>query len=799
MRAPAVPLCLALVAGVLSPGGLAPAYSLSLAALSLLGAIVGAARHHLRIGAACVLTAFFLFGHAAHTLHRKAVDESELALVYARFDERDRFSPRLVVGRLRSEPDSRAYATLLTVDVDQLGLGRRMVSARGGLRVSVRGEQREYVDALVSGDTIRFWASIREPAFFHNPGSFDGRGALERQHIDLLGSVKSGLLVERSTTSPGLSAGISRLRRATLARLEGELGSSRTFGIVAALVTGVRSDLSPELARLYQRAGIYHVMAISGAHVAIWTFFLHGVLRRLGLSRRTTLVLLLILLPFYAIFCGSRAPVVRAVVMASAFMGARLVSLKAPTENALALAAVGLLIWEPASVFDAGFQLTMAAMAGIVVFTELLAERLTWVPCLARPLAVSVAAQLGVVPVAAWHFHRLSLAAPFASLAAIPVAAVICILGVTLVLVAGVPVLSAVAAAGTRLAVTSLTFVAETVSQLPAASVRVAAPSWLFVLIYGAALFALRSSSRRLRMGGIVLLGALLAVALAPFKPATGNLEVTALDVGHGDAIVLTLPRGRTVLVDGGGLALSALDIGERIVLPYLLDSGVRKIDAIVITHADYDHIGGLLTIVTELRVEEIWQGNPDRERPAYRALRARADEHDIPVRALRTGEQFTFGGARFQVLEASDDRGGTSNDRSVVLRVGYAGRWVLLTGDAEAALENRLVRSRRSLKADVLKLAHHGSRSSTSESFLDAVEPEFAIVSARENRARPIPSPIVLERLEERGIEYARTDHTGAITVRIRPDGEMEVSTYRRGKTERKDAKSRTRREDDG
>ena len=727
--------------------------------------------------------AFAALGNVASTLHTHAVKRSELRLTYERFGERVFSSPRLTTGRLRREPEPRADATLFSVDVESIVIARRDIEAAGGLRASVRGERRAALETLVAGDRVRFWAVVREPVFFSNPGGFDGARYLERQHVDLLGSVKSGLLVNRVQSSPTLSALVSRLRRRVLERLVAELRSPDAFGVVAALVTGVRTELSPELIRLYQRAGIFHVMAISGAHVAIWIACLYALFRWMGLSTRATLVLLMLVLPLYAVFCGNRAPVVRAVLMALLLMGARLRSLKAPAENALAVAALVLLAWEPASLFDAGFQLTMAAMATIVVFYERLAAWLTPLGFLAKPLAVSIAAQLGVMPVAAWHFHRLNPGAPLASLVAIPVAAVICVLGVVLVVVAGIPVVAAIVSGSTRLAVTVLNGVAELAAELPASSIRVGAPSWIFLGVYVGALIALRSPSKRVRASGGLLLGGLFVTAIFPLRASPGVLEVNALDVGHGDAILLTLPDGGNVLVDGGGLPFASLDVGESVVLPFLLDRGVRRLDAIVVTHADFDHIGGLATVVNELRVDAIWQGNPDRKRRAYRELRERADERNVAVRTLRAGEHFELGGAHFEVLAAGEGSLETSNDRSVVLRVGYGGRHVLLTGDAEDELERRLVRSGMDLRADILKLAHHGSRSSSSSAFLDAVQPQFAIVSARRNRSRPIPSALVLHRLRERGIEYARTDRNGTITVRIHKDGRIEISTYRQSR----------------
>jgi competence protein ComEC len=263
-----------------------------------------------------------------------------------------------------------------------------------------------------------------------------------------------------------------------------------------------------------------------------------------------------------------------------------------------------------------------------------------------------------------------------------------------------------------------------------------------------------------------------------------GTVAATALDVGHGDAIVLSLPEGGRVLVDGGGTPAASFDVGERVVVPYLLDHGGRRVDALALTHADYDHIGGLIAVVEALSVGEIWEGEARWDRPAYRRLRDAARRRGVPVRRLRPRDRFLLGGAGFEVLAASGTPGApppeAENDRSLVLRVTWGGSALLLTGDAGEEVERALLSSRTPLETDVLKVGHHGSESSTSLAFLDAVRPRFAIVSAREREGWPLPSVQVLERLEAAGIPYARTDRDGAVTVRLDAQGGMEVSTYR-------------------
>ena len=386
-----------------------PGPPLCAAAIVLAAATVSASRGWLRTGSVAIAAVFFLMGNAADVLQKTT--GPALRELYRREGERAFVSPRRVEGRLRREPERARDRTLLTLDVERVAVAGQEIRVQGGLKVSVRGVHRRRLEVLEAGDRVVFWARLRLPSYFRNPGSFDGAAYLARQEIELLGSTKSALLVTLDEKGPLWSSFISRLRLRALRRLDGAL-SEETFGVVAALVTGERAGLSPELERLYQRAGIYHVMAISGAHVALWILFLHGLMRRCGVSASSSHLVLLILLPLYAAFCGARPPVLRAVVMASAVLGARLLSLRSPAVNGLALAALLLLIEDPSMLRDAGFQLSFAAMGTIALALGPLHSRLAFAGRLALPLAISIAAQLGVVPVAAWHFHRLSPVAP---------------------------------------------------------------------------------------------------------------------------------------------------------------------------------------------------------------------------------------------------------------------------------------------------------------------------------------------------------------------------------------------------
>ena len=785
MSAPAGVLLAAFVLGLVWALPLPPVFALPLCASLLTAAAVLARRGRCGTSSMALLTAFALLGGVAKATERRDAPSSRAESLRTRAGEQFFSSPVRVLGTLKREPACLPAACQLRVDALELQALGRTYRVALGLRIRVLGAYRDRLRVLTAGERVRVWATLREPTSFANPGGFDYGRYLDREGVGLVGSTKSALLVERLEGSSSWRAHVSRLRHSVKSRIENALAgvtSSRSSaGVVVALVTGERSGLPPDTERLFQRAGIFHVMAISGAHVAIWVALVPILLQRFGISRRATLVMLAIALPGYAAFCGARAPVLRATAMAGLVVGGRLLGLRLRALNGIGLAALALLSSRPSYLEDAGFQLTFAAMTSLVLFYEPLAHSLRRLSILAPPLAVAIAAQAGVAPLAAWHFHRLSPAAPFAGLPAMMIASAICILGAVLVAVHSVPVVASLVSWLLHALVSALIAGAEIVASLPGTSIPVARPSLVTVLLYIGVLVSWRWSAGRRRLALIVGLSTLaLAFATVSKTRSSGVLTMTALDVGHGDAILLSLPMGGHVLIDGGGSPRSTMDIGESVVLPFLLDRGVRRLDAVVSSHSDFDHIGGLAAIVDALAVEELWEATSDWDRAAYRKLRSVASEHDVPIRRLVRGEQFELGGARFEILSAGETGSRSANDRSLVVRVSYQDRAILLTGDAEATLESALSESGPALEADVLKVAHHGSGSSSSARFLDRVRPALAVVSTRAARYQSIPSPEVLDRFRGRGIEVLRTDQDGAITVRIGSDGTLEWSSFR-------------------
>lgn len=596
--------------------------------------------------------------------------------------------------------------------------------------------------------------------------------------------VKSRVLMELEAP-PGA---VARLSGAIRRRVEEAYGSAgpesggdrQGKALARALVLGDASDLPLEWKRGLRVTGVYHLMSVSGVHVAL----VAGAVWLLAgwLPRRPRLLLSLASIFLYLLLVGPLPALVRAAVMGALGVTALLAERPPAAANALGWAALLLLMDQPGLVLSPAFQLTMAATAGLLLLAPLLAERWRRLPVpawLTKSIAASVGAQLATLPWALPRFYLLSPLAPWLNLLAVPWTGLVLIVSLLWTAAA----LVAPSWAGGLLPV--LDFLAKPFSwpsrtppevwlPLPVALSPWAA--WLLAAAVTALL--LLPNDRRGRRALLVLaagaagLGVCAAVDWP--RPSRELPELAMIDVGQGDSILLR-DGDRAILVDGGGW--DGGDLGGRVLLPALLGEGVRHIDALVLTHPDLDHCGGLVDVSAYLPVDEVWMAPGwDPESCAGRLMSLPGTR----TRFLAKGSRVSAGRWRLKVLHPeADDPSHETNERSLVLLAEVHGRRVLLTGDIESWAEHRLADCcARDLRVDVLKVAHHGSRTSSTETFLEAAKPRLALISVGLRNLYHHPAPEVVERLQAHGARVLRTDRSGEVVVRFEEDGRMGIET---------------------
>lgn len=603
-------------------------------------------------------------------------------------------------------------------------------------------------------------------------------------------------------------------------------------GLAAGILIGLRDRVDRDLAAAFTTAGVSHVVAISGWNIAIVAALVAALLRgRLG--RRSRSLATLVAIVAYTIAAGGSASVVRAAVMAAVVLLARESGRAGAASMALGWAVTLLLLADPATVGDAGFQLSVLATAGLIAWATPITARLRDIQggvvpgWLAESLGVSLAAEVATLPVVLAGFGRFAVLAPAVNLVVVPLVPPAMAAG-TLALIggwltqAGAPSLVAVLLGLPGwLVLAVLVAAVRAAATLPFASITLPTP-WSTVagLLVGIAVLAvargwvrlsrpswlarrhprkparsgssvdtpgpkartaaprLRRSSRAVRFAAMALALSLLVVVLAAANRPDGHVRVTVLDVGQGDAILVEGGRGGRLLVDGGpdpDRLLIALDAR--------LPPWDRRIDLLVLTHPHEDHVAGLALLLARYRVGRTFEPGMIGPGPGYRAWQAALDRLGLRPGRLATGDRFSLDEIRFRVLwpdpggvpRQPADGGTAINNVSIVL-LGEIGRQrFLLAGDIEEEIDPILL-ARGLPRVDLLKVAHHGSRTSSTAAFLDAVRPRVAIASAGAGNPYGHPTKATLDRIAARGAQVLRTDRNGSVEVTLDGDAELAV-----------------------
>lgn len=691
---------------------------------------------------------------------------------------------RIIEGTLRRDASPGDAGVRLDV---QLPDARALINVSGVLAASQMHE-------WTAGRRVRMPARLRLPSVTRNPGSPSVRWQQLTRPFDLIGTVKSGSLieVEPAAARQEAAAEVRRYVRAVATRWLAPL-DSQTAAVVTAILIGDRAGLDETVTRRLQVAGTFHVIAISGGNVAILTALCLFLFQLVIRGERGPVLLTLAVVVSYGVVVGNDASVVRAVVAASLYLGLRLIGLVPRAINVLAMTGVLCVLAEPLVVVDVGAWLSFGATLGLItVLPRLLppdaARRLTiWRLCRGLFLA-TVAAEIVILPITASVFMRVGVAGLLLNFVAIPAMTLVQLSGLLLCAVAWWwPGAASVVAWAAHGATVALIGSASVVDVAPWLAWRVPPPLLGWTLTYYAfVVLAMMWRGRRsvTRVAVALAAGCACVIVSSPGtswrRPPAGWLRVTMVDVGQGEAIVVQAPDGKVLLVDAGGSA-GRFDVGGRVVTPALWALGVRRLDWLAVTHGDIDHMGGARRVAEDLRPREIWEGVPVPLHPPLVDLRRAAQDRGVTWRRLQAGHQLELGGVTVDVVHPplpDWERPRVRNDDSLVVRVRFGRVEVLLTGDAGPEFESTFARDAASPPIRLLKLAHHGSRTSSSDSFLDAYGPAAALVSAGQDNLFGHPSPVVLARLRQRGVNVFRTDRDGATIIET--DGrEARVRTW--------------------
>jgi competence protein ComEC len=694
-----------------------------------------------------------------------------------------------------------------------------VVSVSGRVRITTY----DFEPSTQEGDIVQLHRiRLRRPMGFRNPGAFDYGRYLVRQGIYAMGSISKDERLE--VVQPSSSVVLKRLSHLK-SQVAGWIESSmeaEEAAITKEMVLGVRDGLPPQVREAFNASGTVHLLSVSGFHVAavygavfLLLRFLFKQLRFRLLCRfsggprpsKLAAVSALAVVIGYACFItldglsdlvDPNFPAIRSTIMITTFVLAYLIDRDGDAFNITLLAAFLILVLSPSALFGIGFQLSFVGILMIFYAHRFLyplgggnadqGRPLNYTARLKRWLrdvvVISTFASLGTTPLILYHFERLPLIAPLANILVDPLAsiavpsAIVASFTTQILQPPGSFLLSL-----TGMIVKSMYAIIRFFAALPYAAPHIGAVSPpVVVLAYATILLLPYSHRHRFArwgvIGGAVLVGLWLTWPWL-FPTGRGQLQVTFLDVGQGDASFVRFPHGGTMLIDGGGSYRDDVDLGALVVAPFLWHTRVRHVDYLVATHPQADHAKGLLFPLRNFPVQEFWDNGARVHSKWYGDIRREAENRglyrDVMASSLTAT---TVDGVHLELLHPTATfqsqmkrRGGREeageNNRSLVLKLTYGSISVLFTGDIEQEAESFMLQSGHDLRATILKVPHHGSQTSSSEAFVRAVNPRVAVISVQRDSRFGHPHPVVVERYQALGAQIFRTDAQGAITVR--------------------------------
>ncbi len=742
---------------------------------------------------ACVLSGNLLIGSAI----APSLPVSHLA--------RYRTGEKMILeGVLYKAPQDFPAKTKYYVLVHKLIEKDRERPVTGKLLLTVRQPQTR----LAYGDLVRFICKMRSPGNFNNPGSFNYQRYLAFQELYVTASLDAKHPVVKVGERPGsrILYRTERIRQRIKDFFAARLASP-SAEIATALITGEQSGIPQDMRDQYSVAGVSHVLAISGLNIGIIALLCLGAAQTL--CRRSTRLLLMVntsklaavltVVPVavYCLIAGAGIAVIRATVMVIVYLFSIIIDRQDDLWNTLALAAWIILLVSPPSLFDCSFQLSFVSVAAILYLHPRLSVRLfktskafpgmrkRWYHAVLHQimtvLTVTLAATIGTAPLAAIYFNRCSPWGLPANLILVPLTG---FLVVPLGLITSVACfisspLAVVAAEITEALILFTNVVVGFFSALPYADYRIATPTIPEILLYyigvALAVHCRRSAWARYGMAMVIVAGLGDAGYWYYQNHLNPRLRITAIDVGQGESTLLQFPGGKNMLIDGGGFYDAGFDTGGMVVSPLLWRNKISRIDYVVLSHPHPDHLNGLVSVMKNFEIGEVWSNGESIDTEAYAAFDHLIAERNIRQTTIARGHApHHINGAVIEFLHparlapAQPGSGAQErlNNNSLVMRVTFREVSVLFTGDIGTADEREIMDLYPGLTCTILKIPHHGSATSSSHAFIRMLRPRMALLGVGRDNSFHLPHPDVVSRYDEAGCSIFRTDRDGAISL---------------------------------
>ena len=644
--------------------------------------------------------------------------------------------------------------------------------------------------SLEYGDKLQISGEYQEPNKARNYKGFDYKNYLKINKIYGIIRVDlyTNIIIKHQKNLSNFKLLIHKIREKLKENIQ-ELLTKETYALGIGILIGDNSRINEKIVEDFKNSNLSHMLAVSGAHInyVVLTVSILFTKKRAGIKAQRVVTIMMML--FFMELTQMTSSVVRAGISCIIYMLASLLYRKADVINAMAISTLLILLNNPFKLFDIGFQLSYAGTLGIILFCKLINIPLKnkLLKYLKDSIIISISANIFIIPIMMYQFNTISLTFILSNLLAGPLLGISIILEIIVLLISFMSInIAAIPAKVLNILLILIINIANWFSNIEISKIYVITPQIISIVAYYliCAAIILKQKNRKI----IVII--MLTVLIINLFPTPEKLRINFIDVGQGDSTLIRTETNKVILIDSGGsTASSSFDVGNKVLLPYLLDRRIKKIDFIIVSHFDADHCQAFETVIDNINVRKVVVCKQSMITQEYLNIINKCKKKNIKIIVVERGDKLKIDKrTEFEILHPGerflDDGKGGLNANAIVCKMNYKlnnGKIfsILFTGDIEVEAEKELEQVYgKKLKADILKIAHHGSKTSSREEFIKLVSPKIALIGVGENNKFGHPADITLERLEKENVKVYRTDQMGEVSITINKNEEIKVKT---------------------
>lgn len=685
------------------------------------------------------------------------------------------------IGTIVSNPIEKEYQTSYTIKVKRLNGTSACQNTKILLKVKKDNNTKEYS----YGNEIAFKGEWKEPSRARNEGGFDYKQYLKTKKIYGMVETQSSAITIRKENAINGILKLANVVQHKIKNKANELLEEEQASVLVALLIGNKEGLEEEVQEAFRMSNLSHMLAVSGAHVSYVMLGIGFIIANSKISKKVGKIITIVLLVFFLLITGQTPSVTRACIMSIYFIIASLCHKRVSVLSSISISFLTILLLNPYAIWDVGLQLSYGGTIGIIALYKIFCKQ--WENekngkiknKIVEMLFLTLSANLILIPVIAYHYHTLSLTFPISNLLASPIMGILVIAGfITIFFSFFCNPIANLLAYPLSILLQIFLQIANMTSKLPFSQINVAVPNILCILLYYLILCLflyyqkekhkenktrvekkVLEQIQKITIKKIVVILVVAMILVFLYQNIPKSCQFHFIDVGQGDSMLVTTPTGKTMLIDGGGQRdTKSFDVGKNTLLPYLLKKRITKIDFVLISHFDSDHVNGLLTIMKEIKVKCVIIGKQFESCDNYEAFIKIVKDKKIKVHVVEAGQRIKIEkNLYFDILWPSSEEvisENSINNNSLVCKLSYQKFSILFTGDIEQIAEKAILEKYKGtnvLQSTILKVAHHGSKSSSTEEFLKAIKPKIALIGVGKNNTFGHPNAGVLERIEEK------------------------------------------------